>query len=83
MVMVKLQSNEAFETAFFVLRDGFEGCTHIDIVGEANILAQGAFSSKSQMDKKRRRYTSRRMLFSFLSGLALGACVASALLLIF
>ena len=78
MVMVKFQESTAFETAYFVLRDGFEKeCT--DIVSEANALARQAFSSAKVKADKQRRHATWRALLLFVAGLAFGALGTSIL----
>ena len=79
MVMVRLQDNAAFETAYFVLRDSYERKGGTDIVTEANALAEEAFAGGRRGPKATPRPSLLGALLLFLSGLLLGALVASLL----
>ena len=81
MVMVRLQESAAFETAYFVLRDGFEK-ESTDIVAEANSLARQAFSKTKVKADKSRTHTVWHALLFFLSGLTLGTLITSLFCLV-
>ena len=81
MVMVRLHDNTAFETAYFVLRDGSDKKSDSDIVAEANTLVQSAFTQGNKKPKDSRISRFRSLLLFFL-GLLLGALISSILWLI-
>ena len=79
VVMVRLNDSESFETAYFVLRDGYEKKESADIVGEANALVRDTFLENGEKSDKRRKRCKRPPFYAFMlffAGLISGGALA-------